>query len=220
VDTSFWSGTKRRARPAMSSSSPLPRWRSLPSSSVVDALREDDDIEDVVALTGAAVPDWLKQLSIPTDWQVLELPEAPEQQITRMAVFGPLGNDEWEAADTIGVTGFTGWPSFYDVYRNADRVLRGLGSSRIEVKALPVPPFQWTAAVRSSGTTLIGNESIWIQQSNYVAGSEKPHASRLIVHTTLVNAEKQKELSHDISRLSADVYNGFIDALTARHTAP
>jgi hypothetical protein len=203
----------------MSSSSPPPRWRSLPSSLVVDALRDDDDIEDVVALTGAAAPDWLTQLRIPTDWQVLGLPESPEQAITRMAVFGPLGNGEWEAADTIGVTGFTGWPSFYDVYRNADRLLRGLGSSQIEVKALPVPPFQWTAAVRSSGTALLGDGSVWIQQSNYVAGSENPHASRLIVHTILVNAERQKELSQDISRLSADVYNGFIDALPARHIA-
>jgi hypothetical protein len=203
----------------MSSSSLPPRWRSLPSPPVVDALRVDDDIEDVVALTGAATPNWLNRLRIPTGWEVLGLPEAPEQAITRMAVFGPLGNDEWEAADTIGVTGFTGWPSFYDVYRNADRVLRSLGSSRIEVKALPVPPFQWTAAVRSSGTALIGDGSVWIQQSNYVAGSEKPHASRLIVHTMLVNAEKQKARVHDISRLSADVYNAFIDALSARHIA-
>lgn len=201
------------------SSSSLPwRWRSLPSSSLVDALLDDKDVDDIVALSGGALPDWLLRLDIPAGWQVLRLPESPEQAVARMAVFGPLGAGEWEAADIIGVTGFTGRPSFYDVYRNADRVLRGLESRRITVKALCVPPLQWTAAVRSSGTAVIGDRSVWIQQSNYVAGSEKAHASRLIVHTTFVDSKSQDELAQRISQLSADVYHGFIHALSGSAT--
>lgn len=151
---------------------------------------------------------------IPTDWQLLDLSEDSGQPLARMVVTGPLGGGEWKAADTIEVSGFTGWPQFYDVFRNADRVLRGLNATGVVVGALPVPPLQWTAAVRSSGTALIGNRCVWIRQSNYVAGSDHPHASRLIVHTTVVDADSREQLAQSVSQLSADVYDGFIDALT------
>ena len=203
----------------MSASSPSPRWRSLPSSSVVNALYEDEDIDDVVALSGAAAPEWLTQLSIPTNWQLLRLPETPEQALARMAVFGPLGQGEWQAADTINVIGFTGWPTFYDVYRNADGVLRGLDSMDSAVKVLPVPTIQWTAAVRSSGTALLGDRSVWIQQSHYVAGSEQRHASRLTVHSILVDSARREELVEDITHLSDEVYRGFVNALMTEHHA-
>ncbi|WP_422604265.1 hypothetical protein [Mycobacterium sp.] len=203
----------------MSTSSPSPRWRSLPSSSLVDVLYEDEDIDDVVALSGDAAPQWLTQLSIPTNWQLLRLPETPEQVLARMAVFGPLGNGEWQAADTINVIGFTGWPTFYDVYRNADGALRGLDSRDIAVKVLPVPLIQWTAAVRSSGTALLSDRSVWIQQSHYVAGSEQRHASRLTVHTILIDSARREQLAENITHLSDEVYQGFINALMCEHHA-
>ncbi|MGA8330268.1 MAG: hypothetical protein WB777_13345 [Mycobacterium sp.] len=203
----------------MSTPSPPPRWRSLPSSSMVDVLYEDEDIDDVVALSGAAAPEWLTQLSIPTNWQLLRLPESHEQALARMAVFGPLGNGEWQAADTINVNGFTGCPTFYDVYRNADGVLRQLDSSDISVKVLPVPPIQWTAALRSSGTALLGDRSVWIQQSHYVAGSEQPHASRLTVHTILVDSARREQLAENITHLTDEVYQGFINARVKEQSA-
>jgi hypothetical protein len=201
----------------MTTSSPSPRSQPLPPSSIFDALREDEDIEDVVAMSGAAAPEWLRQLKIPVNWQVLGLPQAPEQLLARMAVFGPLGDGKWEAADTINVTGFTGWPAFYDVYHSADSVLRALDSTDITVKALPVPRIQWTAAVRSSGTALFGDQSVWLQQSHYVAGSEQPHASRLTVHTILVDSARQEQLADNIIQLSDEVYHGFLNALTKEH---
>jgi hypothetical protein len=201
----------------MTTSSPSPRWQHLPPSSIFDALREDEDIEDVVAMSGAAAPEWLRQLRIPADWQVLGLPDVPEQLLLRMAVFGPHRDGEWEAADTINVTVFTGWPAFYDVYRSADSVLRALDSTDIAVKALPVPPIQWTAAMRSSGTALFGDRSVWFQQSHYVAGSEQPHASQLIVHTILVDSARQEQLADNIIQLSDEVYHGFLNALTKDH---
>jgi hypothetical protein len=201
----------------MTTSSPSPRSQPLPPSSIFDALREDEDIEDVVAMSGAAAPEWLRQLKIPVNWQVLGLPQAPEQSLARMAVFGPLGNGKWEGADTINVTGFTGWPYYYDVYHSADSVLRALHSTDITVKALPVPRIQWTAAVRSSGTALFGDQSVWLQQSHYVAGSEQPHASRLTVHTILIDSARQEQLADNIIQLSDEVYHGFLNALTKEH---
>ena len=198
----------------MTTFSPSPRWQPLPPSSILDALREDEDIEDIVSLSGAAAPEWLRQLSIPTGWQVLGLPEAPEQLLARMAVFGPVGDGEWEAADTINVTGFTGWPAFYDVYHCADSALRAMDSTDIAVKALRVPPLQWTAAVRSSGTATFGDRSVWLQQSHYVAGSERPHASRLIVHTILADSARREQLAENIAQLTDEVYRRFVDALT------
>jgi hypothetical protein len=135
----------------MSTSSPSPQWRPLPSSSLVDVLYADEDIEDIVALSGASTPEWLQRLSVPMNWQLVGLPDVPDQPTARMAVCGPLGKGEWEAADTISVFGFTGWPAFYDVFRNADRTLRRLNASAIAVQVLPVPAIQWVAAVRSSG---------------------------------------------------------------------
>ncbi|MBV8182745.1 MAG: hypothetical protein JO045_28930 [Mycobacterium sp.] len=197
----------------MSTSSPSPRWRPIPSSSIVDVLYEDEDIEDVVALSGAAAPEWVQRSSIPMNWQLVRLPDASDQRTARMAVCGPLGDGEWEAAETISVIGFTGWPAFYEVFRNADRTLRGLNATEITVRVLPVPEIQWAAAVRSSGTAVIGDRSVWIQQSNYVAGSERPRAGRLIVHSLFVDSACRDRLADDITQLSDAVYQEYVAAL-------
>jgi hypothetical protein len=197
----------------MSTSYPSPHWRPLPSSSLVDALYHDEDIEDVVALSEASAPNWLQRLSVPANWQLIGLPDIPEQAIARMAVCGPLGGGEWEAADTISVIGFTGWPAFYDVYHNSDGTLRGLNATGVTLRALPVPPIQWTAALRSSGVARIDDRSVWVQQSNYVTGSEQSHAGRLIVHSTFVDSTCRERLAENIAQLSDEVYQGFIKAL-------
>jgi hypothetical protein len=214
VDTAFWRRAKRRGGSSVTTSSPAPDWQRLPSPSILTTLYEDEDIEDVVALGGAATPEWLTQLMIPKNWHLLGLPGGPEQALARIAVFGPLGNGEWQAADTISVAGFTGRPAFYDVYRSADSVLRALGSTTIAFKVLPVPPLQWTAAVRSSGMAIFGDRSVWLQQSHYVAGSERPHASRLIVHTIMADSTCQEQLAENIIHFSDEVYHGFLSTLT------
>lgn len=203
----------------MSTSSPPPRWQQLPASPLIDALNEDEEIEDIVALSGAEAPTWLRQLSIPEGWQLVEPPGRSDPPLTRLAVCGPLGNGEWEAAETVSVFGYTGWPVFYDVLHNADRALRGLKAAGIAVKVLPVPPIQWTAALRSSGIAVVRDRRVWIQQSNYVAGSEQPHAGRLIVHSIFVDAASRTRLAEDITQLSNAVYQGFINALSGEHPA-
>jgi hypothetical protein len=73
--------------------------------------------------------------------------------------------------------------------------------------------------VRSSGIALIGDRSVWIQQSNYVTGSEQPHAGRLIVHSLFVDTACRDRLAEDIVQLSNGVYQGFVNALSNEHRA-
>jgi hypothetical protein len=202
----------------MSASPPSPHWQPLPPSALVDVLREDEDIGDVVPLPRPEAPEWLQRLRVPIDWQLIELPDGADPPLTRMAVCGPLGNGEWEAADTISVFGYTGWPVFYDVFHNADRTLRGLNANDIAVRVLPVPPVQWAAALRCSGMASIGDRSVWMQQSSFVAGSEMPHASRLIVHSLFVDTTCRARLAEDVTQLSDAVYEGFVAALNEHRT--
>lgn len=192
-------------------SAPTPR--PLPTPPLVDALHEDEDIENFVALSGTAIPEWLQRLSIPMNWQLVGFPDIPGQAVARMAVHGPLGDGQWEAADTINVFGYTGWPTFYDVLHNADGTVRGLNATGISVQVLPVPPIQWTAAVRSSGVASIGDRSVWVQVSNYVAGSEQPYAGRLIVHSIYVDTACRAQLAEDVVQLSDSVYQAFVAAV-------
>ncbi len=196
----------------MSGSSRWPRWQPLPPS-LVDVFIDDEYIEDVVALSGVEVPQWLKRLSVPPGWELGRLPDDVDMPLTRIAVTGPHGGGEWDAADTISTFGYTGRPLFSDVFHNADRMLRGLNATDVTVKVLPVPPVQWTAAVRSSGIALVGERSVWVQQSNYVAGSEQPHAGRLIVHTLFVDGACRARLTDDIGQLSDAMYWGFVAAV-------
>lgn len=181
--------------------------------SLVDALIEDEYIDDVVALPGVQVPKWLKQLGVRTGWELRPLSDNGNMPWARVAVTGPRGGGEWDAAETMSVFGYTGRPFFSDVFHNADRMLRGMNATDIAVKVLPVPPIQWTAAVRSSGTAHLGDQSVWIQQSNYVAGSEQPHAGRLLVHSLFVDTACRGQLSDDIGALSDAVYQGFVAKL-------
>lgn len=208
----------------MSASFPIPEWQSSGASSMKGVLTENEwmEIEDVVALTGGSLPEWLQRLRIHQSWRAVALPDNIEMPMARVAVYGKRDDDGWEAAETICVFGFTGWPSFSDVLEKSAGTLRALGTGHIVTKVLPVSPRRWTAAVRSTGTALIGNRPVrgpkshgtWVQQSSYVAGSDQPHASRLIVHSLFVETECRARLSQDITQLSDAVYHGFVAALT------
>jgi hypothetical protein len=194
-----------------------PRWHPLPMSSLVDALFADEEIEDIVALSGSMTPEWLQHLHIPKNWQVVRFPEASDERAARAAVTGSRGNGEWDAADSIGAFGYTGWLVFDDVLRNADTVMHSLDATDVAVKMLPVPPIRWVAAVRTNGTANIDGRNVWVQQSNYVAGSELPGAGRLIVHNLVVDSVVRDGLAEEISQLSSDVYQGFITSLSSGH---
>ncbi len=190
-----------------------PQWEQLPPS-LVDVFIDDEHIDDVAALAAIQAPEWLKGLNVPPGWELGRMPDDGEMPLTRIAVTGSRGRGEWDAAETIGVFGYTGRPLFSDVFHNADRILRGLNATDIAVKVLPVPAIQWTAAVHSSGIANFGDQSVRVQQSNYVAGSEQPHAGRLIVHSLFVDTACRARLTDDISGLTDAVYEGFVAALT------
>jgi hypothetical protein len=182
-------------------------------SSLVDVLLDDEDIEEVGALRGEQVPEWLNQLPILRGWQQVDLSDRPTVPLARMVVHGPRDDGGWAAAETVSAFGYTGWPIFGEVFRHADRTLRALGSGDVRTKVLPVPPVQWVAALRSSGTALIGDRQVWIQQSNYVAGSEDRYAGRLIVHSIFVEDSYRAELVSDVAQMSDTVYHGFIASI-------
>lgn len=192
-----------------------PRWERLPPS-LVDVFIDDEYIDDVAALSAAQLPEWLKRLSVPPAWELGRLPDDGEMPWTRIAVTGPRGGGEWDAAETIGAFGYTGRPLFSDVFHNADLMLRGLDATDIAVKVLTVPPIQWTAAVRSSGIAHFGEQSVWVQQSNYVAGSQQAHEGRLIVHSLFVDTACRDRLTDDVRELTDAVYRGFVAALAER----
>jgi hypothetical protein len=198
----------------MTGSFPLPQGLPPAALSVVDVLLADEEIEDVGALTGAQVPEWLHRLDTPQGWQLVELSDKPHVPLARMAVYGPRDDGGWEAAETISVFGYTGWPMFYEVLRNTAGTLRALDAAGIVTRVLPVPPIQWTVAARSCGTVLMGGRDAWTQQSSYAAGSEQPHAGRLIVHSIFAEAACRARLAGDIARLSDTVYQGFIATLS------
>jgi hypothetical protein len=203
----------------MSESFPPPQGLPPAASSVVDVLLADEEIADVGALTGSQVPGWLHRLSTPQGWQLVELSDTPQVPLARMAVYGPRDDGGWEAAETISVFGYTGWPMFYEVLHNAAGTLRALDAADIVTKVLPVPPIRWTVAVRSSGTTVIGGQHVSTLQSNYVAGSEQPHAGRLIVHSVFAEAACRTRLAGDITQLSDAMYQGFVATLSNTHHA-
>jgi hypothetical protein len=198
----------------MSGSFPPPQGVPLTASSVVDVLLADEEIEDVGALTGTQVPEWLHRLGAPQGWQLVELSGTPHVPLARMAVYGPRDDGGWEAAETISVFRYTGWAQFYEIFHNAAGTLEALDAAGIVTTVLPVPQKQWTVGVRSSGTALIGGRDAWAQQSNYVVGSEQPHAGRLIVHSIFAEATPRARLAGDITRLSDAVYQGFIATLS------
>ena len=83
--------------------------------------------------------------------------------------------------------------------------------------AAAASPTQWAVALRSSATALIGERRVWVQQSNYVAGSEQPHAGRLIVHSVFVDPTCRDRLAGDIAEMNDAVYQGFVATLTTMH---
>jgi hypothetical protein len=203
----------------MNPSLPPPQGQLFTASSLADVLYADEDIEDVGALRGNQAPEWLYRLPMLVGWQRVELSDKPAVPLVRMAMHGPRGDGGWAGAETISVFGYTGWPTFNEVLRNADGTLRTLGAVDIVTKVLPVPSARWVAALRSSGTALIDGRCVWAQQSNYVAGSEQPHAGRLVVHSIFIDDLYRSRLVADIAQMSNAVYHGFVAAVRIKPRA-
>jgi hypothetical protein len=191
----------------------------VPPSSLVEVLIADEDIEDVGSLSIEQAPEWLNLLPVLGGWQQVELSDTPTIPLARMVVHGPRDDGGWAAAETVSVFGYTGWPIFGELLRHAGGTLSALHAVDINTKVLSVPPVQWVAALRSSGTARIGGRQVWIQQSNYVAGSEERHAGRLIVQSIFVDDSHHAALAQEIAQMSDSAYHGFVDSIRNKPVA-
>jgi hypothetical protein len=209
---------------AMSSTPEQPQsadqsWRRWAvASSLLDALADEFyGVNDLVALTAANTPGWIHQLAAPPHWHQLDLSDGETATVApaRTLVWGPRSDGGWDAADTVEVYGYTGLPSFGDVLDSTARSLRDLDAHDLFTHMVAVPAIRGVAAERSTGVVAMDDRRIWIQLTNYVAGSSEPHAGRLIVHSLYVAESFRHQLVNDIAVLTGTVQDTFTALATA-----
>lgn len=186
------------------------------ASSLLDALADRVyGVDDLVALAGSNTPDWVRELAAPPQWHQVDLPAAPTGVApARTLVWGPRADGGCDAADTVEVYGYTGLPSFGDVFNSTARSLRDLDVQDLRTRMLAVPAIAGVAAERSTGLVTMDERRIWIQLSNYVAGSSAPHSGRLIVHSLYVVERFHHQLNDDIAVLTATIQDTFTALVT------
>lgn len=188
------------------------------AASLLEALADElRGVDDLAALTGPHTPHWVGGLAVPPHWHHLTLSD--EQALmspARVLGWRPRPDHGWEATDTVEVYSYTGIPVFDDVFRSTARTLRDLDALDLQTRLLAMPARTGVLAERSTALVAVEGRPIWIQLTHYVAGSEQPHAGRLIVHTLSVAEHYHRDLGGDIAVLTASVYNTVTSVLTAR----
>lgn len=197
-----------------------PSWqRWAVASSLLDALADEFcGVDDLVAFTGGDTPRWVAQLAAPPHWRQADFPNAETAIVApaRTLVWGPRSDGGWEATDTVEVYGYTGLPSFGDVLGSTARSLRDLDAQDVRTRMVAMPAIPGIAAERSTGLVAIDGRRIWVQLTNYIAGSNAPNSGLLIVHTLYVAENFYNELANDIAMLTGTVQDTFIALATAR----
>ncbi len=206
--------TPRDSTPARAEERFQQRWAA--ASSLVEAMTDEDyGVIDLTALTGVSTPAWVRELPVPRQWDPLELPEATVAvPPARVLVRGPRTAGGWEATDTLSVYGFTGRPAFSIVHNSTARSLHELAAQDIATRMLAIPPGPGLAAERSTATLTVEGRRIWVQLTNYLAGSDQPHAGRLIVHSVYIDAERLSELADDVRGLTQTIQDEFTTLVT------
>jgi hypothetical protein len=195
-----------------------PSWqRWAGASSLLDNLADESlGVKDLVALTGEHTPGWVHQLAVPPNWQQADIPDTETASLrpARTLVWGARADGGWEATDTIQVYGYTGLPLFGDVYNSTARTLHDLDAHDLQTHMLAVPAGPGIAAERSTALLAMDDRQIWIQLTNYVAGSHEPHAGRLIVHSLYIAEQVHSQLIDDIAVLTDTVHHAFTTLAT------
>jgi len=196
---------------------PEPWWqRWAVASSLVEALADEDfGVDDLVALTGAHTPDWVHQLPVPAHWQRLDLTD-PESMVApaRTLVWRACADGGREATDTLQVYGYTGIPVFGDVLGSTARTLNDVDAQDVRTGLIAMPSMPGVAAERSTAVLTVAGRRIWTQLTNYVAGSQTPHAGRLIVHSLNI-ATGHPDIPDDLTALTRSVQEAFTTLVTA-----
>ncbi len=178
-----------------------------------DGIYDEDEINDFQPLTGDSGPEWVRRLTVPEGWRMLDLPPDQAAAVTRLAVAGPRPDGSSEATETLSVFGYTGWVGFDEVLSGADRSLQDLDADHITTRVLRLPPVKWAVAVQAEGVAMIGGRRIWVRQGNYLIGSMSPHAGRLFVHSVMVDDAVRQQWGKDVDRLCEAVRQGFVQSL-------
>ena len=197
-------------------------WEQLASaSSMTDVIAAQENIDgepvisDLTPLIGQATPEWVQQLGVPAGWQLIDLPVEQRGAVTRLAAAGSRPDGGWEAVETLSVFSYTGYASFHEIADNAACTLRDLGALAITRRLLRVPPLRWAVAVRAEGVVNFAERQVFTRQSNYLVGSEEPHAGRLTIHNVMVDVAELPRWAADVDELSAAVHAGFVNTLEA-----
>jgi hypothetical protein len=154
----------------------------------------------------------------PPHWRPVEFPDAEPTLVApaRTLVWGERSDGGWDAADIVEVYGYTGLPSFGDVLGSTARSLRDLDAHDLHTRMVAVPAISGVAAERSTGLVAVDGRRIWMQLTNYVAGSDVAHSGRLIVHSLYVAERFHHQLANDIALLTGTVQDAFTALATAR----
>jgi hypothetical protein len=194
-------------------------WQRLAAArSIAEIIAADEYVTDLSPLMGAQVPAWIKQLPAAPGWRLLTTAHDTSMAPARLAVCGWRGDGGFDGTETIRVFTFTGIPWFAEMVRNAALPLQDLDASTITTRVLDVPPGPGRLAMRSSGVLSVVGRRVWGQYSFYLAGSEQPHAGRLIEHQLFIDAQQRERLSGDITALTDAVNRGFVTTLVAART--
>ena len=188
------------------------------ATSLLEALTDEfRGVKDLAALTGPHTPHWVGGLAVPPHWHHLTVTDA-QVLLSPARVLGwqPRPDHEWEATDTVEVYSYTGIPVFDDVYHSTASTLDDLDARDLRTQLLAMPARTGVLAERSTALVAVEGRPIWTQLTHYVAGSEQPHAGRLIVHTLYAAEHYHRELTSDIAILTASVYDTVTNMLTAR----
>jgi hypothetical protein len=203
----------------------LLQWHSIGASAWRDELTSDEDwFGESVALDSASTPEWLQRLSIPQEWQSIDVTGLSTVPVVRASVRAAEVDAGWVAAQAVSVFEFTKWPTFREALDITAGPLYELGVRDVVTKVLPMPLGQQAMAVRSSGIAVPNDEAlpvgdcgrVWVQQTSLVAGSEEQRAGRVLLHNVFVDGERRQWLGQEVAQVSDKVYQEFLGSLEAQ----
>ena len=157
------------------------------------------------------LPEWIQNLVAPNGWVVARVENQPA--VARVALFGPMADASWTAAETISVFSFTGVPPADVLRAHNGRPLRDLHADSITTYPLDASCRPDVTTVRSEGYFTTVGKRTWGQCSTYLVGSHRTGAGLLIEQVIFVEAARRGHLREDIAELADTVHEAFLTYL-------
>jgi hypothetical protein len=157
------------------------------------------------------LPVWIQDLVAPIGWLIARVDNQPA--VARVALFGPMADASWTAAETISVFRFTGVPPVDLLRAHNGRPLRDLHADSITTYPLDTPSRPDVTTARSEGYFTTVDKRTWGQCSSYLVGSHETGAGLLIEQVIFVEAAWRARLRGDIAELADTVHEAFLTYL-------